>query len=926
MMSDSTKKKIRPKRLLYLQLIFAALAFFAMVLLSYLFMRDTVQRHLMQNAESVLFSVREHIDIELNEPRMNLAALAQTVRHMILRGDDRERIQTYFNDISEHMLYGGQRHSSFNGLFGYINTVPDGQVLIECSQWVRPDNSDYESHLWYRNAMAAGGEIADTLMYTDIISGSANLTYSLCLYDDENRCLGVIAQRLRIDVIGDIVVDTSLALGGYGILFDRDLIVIAHANPEFKGMSALDLTLPISAYADAMLAGTDIVARPLKNWKGEESIVFVQKLANGWYLGLQTPKKPFFQSVTRMAFVLSALGSALAAALILVLIRIDAARKRSDTESMQKSIFLARMSHEMRTPLNAIVGLSELCLGSGSLDGENFPNVEKINNAGMSLLSTVNDILDISKIEAGKFKLIPVEYDIPSLINDVVAQNILRIREKPVNFVLTIDEKLPTRLYGDDIRIRQILNNLMSNAFKYTMEGTVELSIGGERGGGDIFWLNASVRDTGRGIKPEDQKILFIDYSQVDMELNRRIEGTGLGLPISKKVVEMMDGTISVKSEYGKGSIFTVNIKQKFLSDAFIGPEVVKNLKEFRHTETRRIRNSNLLRIRIPYARVLIVDDVETNLDVARGMMKPYGMQIDCVSSGREAVDIVRAEEIRYSAIFMDHMMPGMDGMEAVRIIREEIGTDYARTIPIIALTANAIVGNEPMFLSSGFQAFLSKPIDIVRLDSVIRQWVRNRETEKQYAYMKIDGLDAGRGIERFGGDPESYVQVLRSYVLNTLPLLKAIKAASENNRADYAVTVHGIKGSSRGICAWRIGDSAEALEKAAREGNWDFVSSHNGELVRELEKLLDGLGGALAGSEDPRPKKDWPGRDVLARLLAACEAYRMDDVDAAMEEIDRYEYSSDDGLAAWLRENINRMNFTGIIEKLTDTIQATRS
>jgi CheY-like chemotaxis protein/anti-sigma regulatory factor (Ser/Thr protein kinase) len=396
-----------------------------------------------------------------------------------------------------------------------------------------------------------------------------------------------------------------------------------------------------------------------------------------------------------------------------------------------KSNFLASMSHEMRTPLNAIIGLSELSLSSGELRGEAAENVAKVYNSGVSLLGLVNDILDLSKIEAGKFEVLPADYDLPSLINDTVNLNAMRIGEKPITFDLEVDGSLFSTLFGDELRIKQVFNNLLSNAFKYTKEGTVCWSVSTERDGDDV-WLVSEVRDTGIGIRAEDVDKLFASYSQVDVKSHRTVEGTGLGLSITKNLVQMMDGEIGVESVYGKGTTFRVRLRQGFVNDTPIGETVARNLKKFEYFDQQRDRSEKLVRIRLPYARVLVVDDVQVNLDVACGMMKPYQMQIDCATSGKEAIELIKAEEVRYNAIFMDHMMPEMDGIEATRIIREEIGTEYAQTVPIIALTANAIVGNEEMFLSKGFQAFLSKPIDIQRMDQVIRAWVRDKELEKE--------------------------------------------------------------------------------------------------------------------------------------------------------------------------------------------------
>jgi signal transduction histidine kinase/CheY-like chemotaxis protein len=403
-----------------------------------------------------------------------------------------------------------------------------------------------------------------------------------------------------------------------------------------------------------------------------------------------------------------------------------------------KSNFLASMSHEMRTPLNAIIGLSELSLSSGELEGEAAENVAKVYNSGVSLLGLVNDILDLSKIEAGKFEVLPADYDLPSLINDTVNLNAMRIGEKPITFDLEVDGSLFSTLLGDELRIKQVFNNLLSNAFKYTKEGTVCWSVSTERDG-DVVWLVSEVRDTGIGIRPEDVDKLFASYSQVDVKSHRTVEGTGLGLSITKNLVQMMDGEIGIESVYGEGTTFRVRLRQGFVNDTPIGDTVAKNLKKFQYFDQKRARSEKLVRIRLPYARVLVVDDVQVNLDVACGMMKPYQMQIDCATSGKEAIELIKAEGVRYNAIFMDHMMPEMDGIEATRIIREEIGTEYAQTVPIIALTANAIVGNEEMFLSKGFQAFLSKPIDIQRMDQVIRTWVRDKELEKELEARTFD-------------------------------------------------------------------------------------------------------------------------------------------------------------------------------------------
>jgi signal transduction histidine kinase len=408
--------------------------------------------------------------------------------------------------------------------------------------------------------------------------------------------------------------------------------------------------------------------------------------------------------------------------------------KQSEAANLSKSQFLANMSHEIRTPLNAVIGLSDIELQKDIPD-DSRESLEKIHNSGSNLLSIINDILDISKIEAGAFKVVKVDFEVPRFINDVVQQNIVRIGTKNIKFLLDISEDLPLYLHGDEVRIRQIVTNILSNAFKYTKEGTVELKVWAISDGETAKCFFA-VKDTGMGIKQEDMDRLFKEYAQLDAKANRNIEGTGLGLSITRKLLILMEGTIKVESTYGQGSTFTVGIPLKIVGDACIGIEVAEELQTLNYSGKKGgMSKKDFNRSKVPPGRVLIVDDLDVNILVAKGLLKHYGLKIDTALSGIEAIDKIKAvengpEDQKYDIIFMDHMMPKMDGIEATNIIRKDLDSEYAKNVPIVALTANAIAGSKEMFLENGFSSFISKPIDLMQLDKELICWIKEKPAQ----------------------------------------------------------------------------------------------------------------------------------------------------------------------------------------------------
>ncbi|MDR2732008.1 MAG: response regulator [Fibromonadaceae bacterium] len=506
----------------------------------------------------------------------------------------------------------------------------------------------------------------------------------------------------------------------------------------------------------------------------------------------------------------------------------DALQKAQEA-TKAKSIFLANMSHEIRTPLNAVIGFTEVEL-MHKLPPSTIGSLEKIYSSSKTLLNIINDILDISKIEAGKIQLNPVEYDLATVISDSVNINLVRMGDKPLRLNIIVDENIPQKLFGDDLRLRQIFDNLLSNAVKYSNSGTITFSIKSAlekiSETETICRLECYVQDTGIGISEEDLPKLFGDYQMVNMLAHRNTEGTGLGLAICKTMIEMMDGKIWVESKLNNGSKFMFNIKAKVIDENPIGSETAHNLMSLNYTKSLRDVETAFLFEEKPHGRILIVDDVATNLEVAKRLMEPYKMNIETAMSGYEALDRIKTQETCYDIIFMDYMMPGMDGIETTKIIRE---LGYKGII--VVLTANAVVGADKMFRENGFDDFISKPIDIKNLDAIIKKYVRENSSEALLNITRSETRNAPREtdkkiFEMFRRDAEKAIATLKD-------------SAESGDLKSFSLTVHSIKSACVNIREKDAADLAVELEIAGRNGNLDKVRANYSALVEKLKEIL---------------------------------------------------------------------------------------
>jgi PAS domain S-box-containing protein len=590
------------------------------------------------------------------------------------------------------------------------------------------------------------------------------------------------------------------------------------------------------------------------------------------------------------------------------------ARQQAEAEAANhaKSSFLASMSHEIRTPMNAILGITEVQLQNGKLPLETKNALNIVYNSGYTLLGIINDLLDLSKIEAGKLELTNNRYEIASLINDTINLNMAHIGSKPIEFKLQVDENLPYELIGDELHIKQILNNLLSNAFKYTDSGEVRLSFTAEafddKAGGDsaavgkindennlFVTLTITVCDTGQGMTEDQVKSMFDAYSRFNMKMNRYVEGTGLGMNIVQQLVEKMDGDITVNSAPGKGTEVTVHLVQGYFAPAKLGSKLAKNLSEFRLPGISKMEKAQIVREHMPYGKVLVVDDMETNLFVAKGFLLPYGLSIDTALSGREVIEKIENGNI-YDIVFMDHMMPVMDGVEAVKIIREK-----GYTLPIVALTANALVGQAEMFMVNGFDGFISKPIDIRELNASLNKFVRDRQPPEM---VKAVRAAYGVGTATVGDAPQAGPELLKIFIkeaekeIATIESYEARNSYGDDDLQAYTLTVHSLKSALANIGETTLSIFARDLEQAGREKDIAFITEKNPEFLAELRAVVDRL---KSGTEEPDmidiSNEDLEYlRKMLLVIKEACMEYEKKDAKSALAELKQKQWPGEYG------------------------------
>ena len=587
------------------------------------------------------------------------------------------------------------------------------------------------------------------------------------------------------------------------------------------------------------------------------------------------------------------------------------AQKASET----KSNFLNNMSHEIRTPINAVLGLDEMILREAK-DEEILKYATDIQNAGKTLLGLVNDILDSSKLEAGKMDILPVEYDLSSTVNDLINMISVKAKDKGLELIVNVDETTPYVLFGDEIRIKQVITNILTNAVKYTEEGSVTLNIGYEKLSDETIGLKVSVVDTGIGIKEEDLSKLYSPFERIEEIRNRTIEGTGLGMSIVKQLLALMDTKLTVKSVYGEGSDFSFTVTQKVVKWEPIG-----NFTEMYERSKKSIKEYHES-FRAPEAQILIVDDTQMNLTVATALLKQTKVKIDTALSGFEMLDMIK--EKKYDCIFLDHRMPEMDGIETLAKMREDnehLNTDT----PVIALTANAISGARETYLSAGFMDYLSKPIDGIKFEKMLENYLPDEkvlhegdagfaDTEEKNDGVKDASDDNGGLIGALSGttliDIDSAVSACGSREVFEAALKEYLAAvptksadierfAADKAYKDYTVLVHALKSSSRLIGANALSALAAELEEAgdaATGGDDDAIRKIEEKtplLLKDYRAYFDKLAPLINGDGDGEDVRPEIPADELSEAMGAikefAEAFDFDSADDVIEMLNDY-------------------------------------
>ncbi|MBR6986581.1 MAG: response regulator [Clostridiales bacterium] len=831
-------------------------------------------------------AITAELENYLDTAKSVLWVTADTVDHMIANGASNEEIVEYIT--RESATTSVQFDDSYTGIYGVVR----GEY-VDGVGWTPPDDYDPTVRDWYKSAIEADGQPIIASPYVDAQTGNVIISVVQSL-SDRNNVLGL---DLTLSDVQEIVEGIQIDGSGYGYILNYDGTVIAHPDLEEKGKNYSEEPGKAVLFAKAVEVGKGNFNMEVD---GKDCTVFVDDVLDQWHLVIVIESSSLLDNTVNIlivSIIINLVVFGLISAFYIIGYRYERKMNRrmeelkeieqkkdyeakllkleksaADSANKAKSDFLADMSHEIRTPINAILGMNEMILRESEND-QIIEYASNIKSAGGTLLSIINNILDFSKIEDGKMTLVPVAFDVAELIGNLVNSISERARVKGLEFHVDIDESVPSRLYGDDVRISQVIMNLLTNSVKYTETGSVTLSVKRKDQRNGNVDLRFEVIDTGIGIKEEDLDKLFNSFERIEERRNRHIEGTGLGLSIVSKLLSMMNSKLDVNSKYGSGSTFGFDLNLKILD-----PDPIGDYEERRKAHMKNQEDAEHLYA--PKAKVLITDDNDMNLKVASNFMKIFGIEPVTCSSGKETIELLRKN--KFDILFLDHMMPLMDGIETLKILKDE---DLVDDTVVIALTANAVVGAEEQYLKAGFDGYLSKPIIIKDIEKTLWTYLPLEVIERGSAeeasetsedpdaaevsdkdgaqeFEAVDtvspgaldsdaaspvtvdkarslGLNVEAAIEYSCGEEELYIELLTDYAKNAEDKCATLASYLENNAlANYRILIHSLKSSSRMVGADDLSALAKDLEDASARNDAEYVKSHHDTFVKEFKEL----------------------------------------------------------------------------------------
>ncbi len=904
------------------------LFFVGIIIIYYFMLYSSTKDNIMTNGRLNALSAFEKIERYLAVGVDDLNLTSHTIDNMLKEGAPNDYILKYLVEqqaaIEEILI------DNTTGLYAYV----DGEFMDSVG-WVPDDEFVATERPWYKKAVSDPGKVVVVDPYMDANTHTVMITLAKCLCDKKS----VVAMDLNMHELQAIVENvTRENMCDIEIVLDPTYQVVAHSERDERGKVYRegDGTMGSALIGALKSSDTDFFQM---NYGGTVYMVYAMPLDNGWTCLSITDTTNIYGRMRKPLVITIVVAISVIVIIVIVLKHshrqavlakeLEIKSEKAIAASEAKSAFLSNMSHEIRTPINAVLGMNEMILRECRDEGIRTYS-ESIRAAGNTLLGLVNDILDFSKIEAGKIKIILVDYDLSSMINDLVNMIQTRADEKGIELVLDFDRDIPKLLNGDEVRIKQIITNILTNAVKYTEKGSITFKMGCGRLGTDSYsvMLDVSVKDTGIGIKDEDMQNLFSEFERIDEERNRNIEGTGLGMSITKRLLNMMGSSLKVKSTYGEGSEFSFSLKQRVIKWEPLG--------DYESTYRAIIGKKNTYREKFtaPDARVLVIDDNPLNITVFANLLKQTMVRVVSATDGDGGIALAMAE--KYDMIFLDHMMPGKNGIETLKELRA-VPDCINKDTPVICLTANAISGAREQYLAEGFNEYLTKPIDSNKLEDMMVRFIPDdkirmrqpdtepavEDTSRLEEYLKDQNqIDFSEGLKN-NGSGEDYLGSLRVFYELIQPVAAELDDLYDRGDLDgYTIKVHALKSSARIIGATSLAEKAQKLENAGKEGDREYISNEHADFLKDHLAFSDLLKGLFEKEDSDRKQVADPQIMSAAyeEIKEAAAGMDYDRIEAAFDELKDYTIPEDEaGLWNDLKVAALQLEYEKIIALLTD-------